>query len=294
MEARVHGTSTYSVATEGIPAKQSQKRSTDKAIEGESYDIVGVLYNADGEKIGSSDPLVVTAPAANEILVINSSAMPPVGSGGSPTPAKGNKTISGTIHFNGVAPANSRIVILQRPNGESDYQVAVDNVEPVNGATWSWNGAVESQWYDVEAVLKQKQSNNTDKDIATSSPVSVAAPATGVTLTINSGVSIPPPTRQISLQCINQSGSDWNAQLTIPSVGGAQTYWYEVGTTNGGNDVANTTVAANGSNDVQVNITLTNQRTFYFRYAYANVANVGVGNSQFSPFSSSSQGSCGL
>jgi hypothetical protein len=293
-EGRVHGTRTYTVAAEGIPAKQNQKRVANNLIEGESYDIVGVLYDENGVRIGESDPLVVTAPAVNEILVINSSATPPSGGNGSPTPAKGDKTISGTIDFNGQAPSNSRIVVFQKTSEQSDYQVAVDNIEPVDGATWSWDKAVNGTWYDMKAVLKQIQSNNTDKDIASSAKVSVAAPATGVSLTINSSVSIPAPTKQISLQCISQSGDSWNSTITIPYVVGAQTYWYQVGTSNGSNDVANATVAANGNNDVQVNLSLTNQRTFYFRYAYANVADVGVGNAQFSPFSSTSQGSCGF
>lgn len=292
-EGRVAGTSTFSVLAEGIAAKPVQTRSTDQAIAGESYDVVGVLYNASGQRIGQSDILVVTAPAKNEVLVINSSATPPAGGGTSPAPEEGNDKISGTINFNGVAPADSRIVILQRENGQSDYQVAVDNVEPVDGATWTWDGAKHSVWYDIQAVLKQKQSNNTDKDIAESHPQSIAAPAEGVTLSINSGVSNPAPTKQVSMQCGSQSGDVWNATLTLPRVDGAQTYWYQVGTSNGGNDKANTTVAADGNNDVQVSIQLENVKTFYFRYAYANVPDVGTGNSQFSPFSSTSQGSCG-
>jgi hypothetical protein len=287
IEGRVHGTSTIQAITEGLPAVRTQSRSYKEAITGESYDIIGVLYDANGVKIGESDVLVVTAPAVNEILVVNSTVTPPA-------EEAEDEEISGTIRFNGVAPVDSRIVILQRVSDTEDYQVAVDNVDPVDGTAWSWDSAKHGTWYDIKAVLKQKQSNNTDKDIANSQQVTIAAPASGVSLTINSGVSIPPPSRQITLQCINQSGDSWNSTLTIPYVVGAQTYWYQVGTSNGVNDVANTTVGANGNNDIQVNISLTNQRTFYFRYAYANVANVGVGNAQFSPFSATSQGSCGF
>lgn len=296
-EGRVVGTSQFTVVSSGVPARRSTAVAYTTAISGESYEVKGYLYDASGNQIGTSSLLVVTAPAKNEVLTINSSAQAPAptAAAGSPTPAASNQVISGTVTFNGVAPANSRIVILQKEYNATDYQVAVDNVSPQTGARWSWNGAKASTWYDIEAVLKQKQDNGTDKDLATSQVASVAAPASGVSLTINSGISIPAPTGQITMVCGTNNGNQWNGTLTIPAVSGARTYWYQAGTSQGGNNLANTTVAANGSNDVQVNINnLTTQQTAFFRYAYSFVANVGVGNSQFSPFSASSQGACGF
>lgn len=300
VQGRVAGQPTFTTVASNLPGQKKQFMSYTTAITGESYEVVGLLYNANGQQIGSSPVLVVTAPAANEILTINSNAIAPTPtpsaqggtSANSPTPAA-NQTVSGTINFNGVAPVNSRIVILQKVYNTSNYQVAVNNVSPVNGATWSWNGAQPSTWYDFVAVLKQRQSNGTDQDIADSQMISVAAPASNVQLSINSGVSNPAPTGQISMLCGNQSGNQWNGTLTIPWVSGAQSYWYQVGTSNGGNNIANSTINGNGNNNVQVNVSLPNQQTLYFQYAYANVANVGTGNSQFSPFSSTSQGACG-
>lgn len=295
LEGRVAGTPEFTEVNSGIPAKQSTSLSYDTAISGESYEIKGLMYDGGGNEIGSSSLLVITAPAKNEVLTINSSAQAPTPAPGEPSPtqAPSNSVISGSINFNGVAPQNSRIVILQRVYGSTDYQVAVDNVSPQEGASWSWNKAKASTWYDIEAVLKQKQENGTDKDIAISQTSSVAAPATGVRLTINSGVAIPAPNGQVSMLCGSMSGSQWNSTLTLPFVSGAKSYWYQVGTSQGGNNIANTTTSANGNNDVQVNVGLPNNQTVYFRYAYANVSGVGVGNPQFSPFSASSQGTCG-
>lgn len=296
VQGRVAGQSTFTNVATNLVGQKRQFMSYKTAVSGESYEVVGLLFNANGQQIGTSGTLVVTAPAANEVLTINSNAIAPTPTpnpAGSPTQAPANQTISGTINFNGVAPANSRIVVLQKVYNTSNYQVAVDNITPVNGATWSWGGAQASTWYDMVAVLKQRQSNNTDTDVADSQTVSIAAPASGVQFNINSGVSIPAPSGQVSMLCGNQSGSQWNSTLTLPWVSGAQSYWYQVGTSNGNNNVANSTVNSSGNNNVQVNVSLPNQQTVYFRYAYANVPNVGTGNSAFSPFSSTSQGACG-
>jgi len=298
VQGRVAGEVNFTTIASGLPGQAKQFMSYTTAVEGESYEVRGVLMSG-GTQIGTSQTIVITAPAANEILTINSSAQAPVtpapttAPNQSPTPGPANQTISGSINFNGVAPTNSRIVILAKVYNASNYQVVVNNVSPTNGASWSWSGAAPSTWYDVQAVLKQSQSNNTDKDIADSQIASIAAPASNVTLNINSGVQIPAPSGQVSMLCGNQSGSQWNATLTLPYVSGAQSYWYQVGTSNNSSNISNATVNANGNNNVQVNVALPNQQNVYFQYAYANVPNVGTGNSQFSPFSSTSQGDCG-
>jgi len=178
----------YQAVREGMPARESTSVSTDKAVAGQEYTIIGYLYNSNGAKIGESDPLDIVAPARNEVLTINSNAAAPTPTN-APTNAPAPKSkISGTIRLNGVAPSNSRIVILQAPMNSSDFTVAIDNVPAKDGQAWVWPGAVSGTWYNMQAVLKQRQSNGTDIDVAVSGQQTVAAPAINVLFTINSGI----------------------------------------------------------------------------------------------------------
>ena len=172
----------FEVTREDMPAKTETFLTYDTAIAGQEYDIIGYLYDSTGNKIGESEILKLVAPAKNEVLNINSNASAP-----QPSAAPKAK-ISGSIDLNGVAPSNSRVMILQAPMDSSDFQVAVDNIPAVDGQQWVWNGAVNSTWYNLKAVLKQRQDNGTDKDIALSQQLTVAAPAINVTFKIDTGI----------------------------------------------------------------------------------------------------------
>ncbi len=175
----------YEVVREGLAAQASTTVSTDKAVAGQEYTIIGYLYNASGNKIGESSELAIVAPARNEVLTINSNATAPTPE---PSQAPAKSKISGTIQLNGIAPSNSRIVILQAPMNSNDFTVAIDNVPAVNGQAWVWPNALNGTWYNMQAVLKQRQSNGTDIDVALSGQQTVAAPAINVMFTINSGI----------------------------------------------------------------------------------------------------------
>ncbi len=183
----------FEVTREGLPAQASTVVSTDKAVAGQEYDIVGYLYDSTGAKIGESEVLTLVAPAKNEVLTINSSATAPAPTN-APTNAPALKAkISGTIQLNGVAPSNSRIVILQAPMNSNDFTVALDNIPANNGQAWVWPNAANGTWYNMQAVLKQRQDNGTDVDVAVSQQMTVAAPAINVMFIINSGIA-PTPT----------------------------------------------------------------------------------------------------
>lgn len=311
VKGRSIGNQEFTTVADNLPGQARQFMSYSTAIAGTTYEIVGTLYAQNGTTIlGTSSTLTVTAPAVNETLIINSTAQAPVtptpvqvatpiptssqiAPSPTPTPIPQAAVISGSINFNGVAPPNSRIVIFQKIYNSSNYQVAVDNIVPVNGATWQWGQPANSTWYDLIAILKQRQSNGTDIDISTSAMQSVAAPATNVQFTLNSGFSLNPPGGSISVNCGNESGSTWNAQITFDSVSGAQSYWYQIGTTNGGIQVNNSTQNASGNSNLIVNAQLNSGTTYYARYAYANIPNLTAGNSQFSPFSNTQQLQCG-
>ncbi len=300
LQSRVAGSSEWGDNVTELPATRSQVVSNPNAIEGQTYEVIGSLFNSSGQRIGSSQILTVTAPAANELLSINSQATPPAAptptgtANTSPTPVPGNSTISGTINFNGAAPANSRIVIFQKAAGQNNYTVAVNNVTPLNGTTWTWNGATNGTWYTMLAVLKQAQSNGTDQDIADSQTITVAAPASNQTFTINSGMSLPAPTGSMSIVCGNQNqgANTWNATVSFQAVPGAQSYWYQIGTSNGGSELLSQTQNSNGNPQQGVNATFNNGTTYYARYAYANVQNAQAGSSNFSAFSNTQSFVC--
>lgn len=296
IQGRQQGAQNFNNVVTNLAAKPRQVMTYANATAGTTYEVQGTLYNAAGTSIGTSGLVVVTAPAANEVLTINSSAQAPSPSpapGASPTPpAQSNAQISGTVTLNGVAPPNSRITIFQKPYNSSNYQLAVDNITPVTGVSWTWTNPAPSTWYDVIAILKQKNSDGTDTDIATSAPASVAAPATNVNLTLNSSFQLSPPTGAITMSCGNQSGNIWNPSVTFTAVPNAQSYWYQIGTTNGGYDLTNGTANANGTSNLTINVQFHEGVTYYARYAYANQPNLGIGNSQFSPFSTTQQMSC--
>lgn len=319
LQARIVGTKQFTMVTKGIPALDNQTITYPNAVAGKLYEIQGILFDSNGNIIGSSSLLQVAAPAYNEELSINSTMQPPatptptvtptpqpvvpVGTATptmtatptpSPTPTPQPTVISGIIRFGGQAPSNSRIVIFQRPVNSSQYLVAVNNVAPEDGTTWQWTGGQVGVQYDLIAILKQKQSDGTDKDISNSNVLTVSAPAANEVFTINSGYILPAPSGSITVNCDTyDSGSNtWNIGISYQSVENAQSYWYQIGTTNGGYDLTNFTQNATSNSYQSFTQQIKNGVTYYARYAYANVQNLRADSSQFSPFSSTKQFSC--
>jgi hypothetical protein len=299
LQARTLGASQFSVVAAGLVGLTRQSVSYASAVSGKTYEIQAILFAADGKTlIGTSHVLPVTAPASHELLTINSSAQaqaaPQTQAIPASTPAPvANAVISGKIDFNGIAPPNSRIVILQKVYNTQNYQVAIDNIQAQDGQTWTWKNPAPSTWYDLVAVLKQKQSDGSDKDLSTSSMASVAAPATGVTFTLNSSFGLNAPNGTVNTDCGTKSGNTWPATMTFSPQSGAGSYWYQVGTTSGGADTTSTAVNANGTNPLVAQVGLQNGVKYYLQYAYAIESNVGAGSKQFSPFSQPHQIQCG-
>lgn len=295
------GETSFTTVASNLQAAPRQAMSYTTAIAGTTYDIVGKLFDATGNQIGISSTLQVTAPALDEVLTINSTAQPPAtptpatppAAANTPTPTTSAVTLSGSINFNGAAPANSRIVILQKQMNSNNYQVAVDNITPMNGSTWTWNSASSGTWYNLIAVLKQRQSNGTDQDLADSSTITIAAPANNIQMTINSGVSLPAPGGPITMTCNSQSGSNaWNVTVNFQSVQNAQSYWFQIGSSNGGTDKMNQTQNATNTPTQQVSPSFQSGVTYYAQYAYANVPNAQVGSNEFSAFSGTTSMIC--
>ncbi len=208
------------------------------------------------------------------------------------TPTGTTGTISGNISYHGQTPVNSRIVIFVKLTSATNAQVAVDNLTPVDGALWQWTGAVTGTSYTVYAVLKQKQSDGTDKDIAASSTITITAPSGFIVLTVNSYYTLTKPTGTSNVSCTTYNGgpnqNTWNVTVNFPSYSGAQSYWLEVGSADGGSDVVNTY-----GNVLSAAAIFKNNTTYYGRYAYAAVASVDTGSGQYSAFSDTTRLTCG-
>jgi hypothetical protein len=311
IQGRKLGEKTFQTFIKNLPAESRQVLNYATAVKGQTYEIYGTLYDKAKKQVGASDVLVLTAPAINETITINSQAVStatitPTVPNSSPTPSISQThatttptltptpvSLSGSINFNGIAPVNSRIVILQKPYNSTNYQVAQDNITPIDGTTWKWTGAISATWYDVVAILKQRQSNGTDKDIAGSQVIPAAAPASNIDFIINSSVSLSAPAGPITVTCNTLSSSTWSATISLGTVTGAQTYWYQIGTTNGGTETANTVLApVSGQTAQTVSLSLSKGTSYYVRYAYATIAGVPAGSTQFSPFTGTTQIQC--
>lgn len=210
-----------------------------------------------------------------------------------PTPAATTITFSGTVQFSGQAPVNSRIAIFRKITGTSTYQLAIDNLIPFSSNTWNWISSNAS--YDMIAILKQKQTGGTDTDLATSNTLTLSGSSTtsGAFVISYTGV-LSAPTANISVECnsLNSASQIWSASVSFQTVTGAQAYWYKLGTTSGGSDLANFTQnALSGTNQV-IPLSFKNGTTYYAEYAYAGVPNILIGSSQLSPLSSTVQLRC--
>lgn len=305
VSGRPLGGKAFTTFASNLPGQATQYLSYSSAIGGTTYEVQAQLLDGSGNNIGTSGTLMVTAPALNESLTINSTATMPITPTPTPVPTATVQAtpvpttppqpaaISGSINFNGIAPPNSRIVILQKVYNTQNYQVAVDNITPTNAVTWSWQGPQPSTWYDLIAVLKQTQSNGTDQDLSTSAMTSVAAPASNIIFTLNSGVTLSAPGGPITVACGNESGVTWNAQITFTGVTNAGSYWYQIGSSNGGDDIQNATQNANGNSAMVIGQQMNSGTSYYYRYAYSNLQNQSAGSSQFSPFTNTTQLQCG-
>lgn len=311
VEAGVAGTQQFTTVLQNIPAKSNQTFSYTKATKGFWYDMKVTLLDPTSKVIGTSQILTVWAPSLNIQFKLDSvvpsatptlspEAIKPTPTGKTTTtpvltptltPTSTLATISGNISFHGVTPVNSRIVVFQKLANASMHQVAVDNLLPIDGTVWRWDNAIRGNSYSVIAVLKQKQSNGSDTDFASSAPVTVTAPAASIVLTVNSNHTLTKPSEISTVSCTTYNSgpnqNTWNVTVNFPSFTGAQSYWLEIGTTNGGNDIVNT----NG-NTLTVSTVFKNNTTYYGRYAYAAVSGVDTGSGQFSIFSDTTRLIC--
>ncbi len=233
-------------------------------------------------------PLITQAPTITPTMSITPT--PLITPAASPS---AGASISGTLTFTGQPPVSSRVVIFERVTGTTNYQVAIDNFIPYASSVWTWQG-VPGTKYDFIAILKQKQSNNTDIDLASSSQITMSTPSTTGALAISYSPVLSAPNPNISVNCNSLDGSsqNWNATINFQTVTGAASYWFQAGTTDGGIDLVNSTKNAISGNNQTLSEPLKNGTTYYAKYAYAGIPNISANNSDFSPLSATAQFKC--
>lgn len=326
-DTTVPGSIFLPVAT-NLPAANFSSWQFTGAVVGRSYQIKAQMIT-DGTTT-DSNIITVTAPIFNQVLSFNApqpvtptpsssgltgtqlgltpTATPQPASLGTPTPTtaivptpvvtpvatpSATASISGTVTFTGQPPVSSRIVIFERVTGTTNFQTAVDNLAPYASSIWIWQG-IQGTSYDFIAILKQKQSNGTDIDLVSSSTISLTSPASTGVLSLSYTPTLSAPNPDISVVCGSLDGpsQNWNASIYFQTVTGAASYWFEIGTTDGGTDLMNSTYPAVAGASQVVNKPLKNGTTYYAKYAYAGVANINSGASQFSPLSATAQLKC--
>lgn len=276
--------------TEAIPLKRYQLK-TQLVAEGASAGTSGTVL---GEAADTEVSMTVNS-KAKEIVTTLAPTTVPQPNQPKPTsvPAQNaNKSkLSGKVYINGPEDANSSVLVMWRTPGSGDYKVInrIDNPTH-DGQYWEWTDAQKNKEYELIAAL-QVNDNNT----ATSRSTVVAAPASDVNVTLNTGIIVPKPIGKLYKKdaCVNIGPNRYTITFGFPRVDKAGKYWVQLGTTSGDNDTLDTKFdPQNGNNNDQMITNGVDQsRNYYARYAYALCKNCN-NNANFSDFSDAVQLNC--
>lgn len=228
---RKAGTSNqFTEVISGVRASSRVSIEYKEAIHGETYEYQAELYDSTGTFIGQSQYLTVTAPASNEIVVINSTASAP----------SQKATISGNISLSGNLEQNSTVLLLQRKIGDRDYSVI--NRFPANRSiNFEWKDANQGTIYEITAALQVNEQNT-----ATGNVITVSAPATNVNLRIDTNFQLNPPTQTPRITCGSPDGTNhFNVRIDVPQESNARRYHLQLGTSAGASNVLNTSLNPN-------------------------------------------------
>lgn len=262
---RTVGSTTWNIAASNLPAVDNSVWSWGNAVSGTNYEIEGSLMQ-NGTEVTKSKIQVLAAPAAKEIINIDSTAQPA---------ASVSTAISGTITINGTIPTGGTITIAIRPSGNGAFNNISTGLIAVNGMNWSWNEGASGTSYDIQVYLWSGSTPYAQSQIFTTT-----APASGETLTINAQ-SLPTQVvgSTLNVSCSGSNGSMRQATInynTSANLSGVQSYQISVGTTSGGNQLLNSIVTPSNPGNAQ-NIStgyILNPGTqYYVQYAYATCTN---------------------
>ncbi len=312
------GDTDFTTIISGMRAKDMAQWSYNNAQSGESYEIKALLTEKD-KTIASSQVLKVVAPAANEVLRINtgeyvsnfgallSPTMTPVLTPTpiiitatplptvifSPTPVPVvNAVISGKIDLNGNIPSSGIITIVAKRSGETNTKIVSDGIVARDNTVWSWSGAVAGATYQMTAYLKINGTN-----VAQSQTITVTAPATNEVFVINVLNNLQQPQYSPGVQC-NQANSQnlWNVNISYHSMDGAKLYWIKVGDINQDNRFIDSRIPPNNqmlptTYSFTTDYYFSQGTTYFVKYAYSTCSNC-TDVFYFSPWSQTTQFSC--
>lgn len=275
IQARPQGASSFTNVVTNLSALDGVAWSYNSANPGTSYEVQAFLVSG-GVNITQSQVVLITAPAFNESLTINSTAQ-------SPVPA--TTAVSGTINLNGSTPPGATIFIGVRPTGVGNFNTFTSGIAVVNGVSWAWGSAISGTAYDFQASII---SNGTI--INQSQILTVAAPAVSEVLTINAQTPPPaPPANSMTNSCSSMNGGNqWQVNFTYNNnsvIQNAQQYQLTVGTSQGSNNLINITTSPSNPNQSQTYNTgnlFNSGTTYYAQYAYSTCSNCNTFSS-FSP-----------
>lgn len=180
IQARQNGQPNFTTIVSAIGAVDGAVWSWNEAKSGTEYILVANLIQ-NGTTLASSKQLILIAPGDSEILRINT----PQAAAKTETPVA---AISGTFNINGYIPTGSSISVATRQVGTKQFATILSGLSPQDSSIWSWTQAAQNTQYEIQASL---MSNGAV--LSQSQVITVSAPATNETLTINSTATPPTP-----------------------------------------------------------------------------------------------------
>lgn len=271
----------FSPAVTGIVAKTNTSWEWDQALSQVEYLVQAELYDASGNYISSSHNVKASVPQGNVALAITSSAS-------SVPEAPETVGVSGTVELNGSYKSDSEVIVEARENGAGGF-FTVDSFPAESKRNWEYTDAKNGVPYDFRATLKRDGS-----DIATSKQHSTAAPATGVTLKINTDMDLDAPAQApVVAECSKRDDEGYDVKIKYPGVPGAKSYWLQVGKSSSSADRLNESEQPDETGEaLTVKLKIDKDRYYYTRYAQSICSDCTTQDS-YSDFSSKLKFYCG-
>ncbi|MCL4416648.1 MAG: hypothetical protein M1268_01485 [Patescibacteria group bacterium] len=157
------------------------------AVSGQPYEMIASLQ-VDGKLVTTSEPLIVTAPAANQELNLH------VTWHDLPESVVIEQTtyIKGTVTINGYIPPQNTLFIQARLPTDQDFQTVVTTTNAGQKNGWKWDKTVPLKDYMIKAVLMQGVIT-----LATSETVTAAGGDSKIDFILNS-TAVPPANPPVS------------------------------------------------------------------------------------------------
>lgn len=161
----------------------------DAAVAGQPYELSADLV-VDGKLVTSSESLIVTAPAYNQILNLRVTwhDLP------ESVVREQTTSIQGAVSINGYIPNDAQLLVQAKTDANA-YQTVVTFPNPKTQNSWNWEKTIPLKDYVMRAVLMEQ--NN---QIGETQTMTAAGGDSAIDFTINSTAFLPVPTPAKSQQ----------------------------------------------------------------------------------------------